>query len=442
MSQIEIVAVSNIYEEQEVRLTFDETKRIDEMVEEILDELGLDIDMCEIYHDGNILDVLDDQKIRDSTITAENNRIDIVMSKRYKSFLEDPESGVFGGDFYDYLVFYDGKHEIEKYSREIDNDELIGEYLKDSSIVFDLRFLILYSKFKTLCEEGYSDKAKQSLFRFINRDLADKSAEYDCEDDGVIAMNPEYLFHDNVKILDSESPKTSLEVLARLRELEKSEWETVYSDDRLIVWRGSGSAILVSFLSEASMAFLQHKDLYVFIARECHYTCLMHNGFYDTDENYFQNGFYLGDFGGDEKDVLEKMKGMCTSFYSENENPLFDALNSLDLDLARSILVENPNLIESLNEYGTPALLIATRIGWIDAVKVLLEFTDDPNKNYSERGSGSIKTLMSCARKNGNQELVSYLESIGVHDLINETGLNVIPLPRSDSGFDFDSDSS
>ena len=442
MVKIEIVAVSNVHEEQEIRLTFDDTTRISDMIGEILDELDLDIaEMFDIYHNGKVVDLCNSQEIRDTEITADNNRIDIVMSEKYRSFFKDIESKTFEGDFYDYIDFCQNKQILEDLLHEIDVGPL-GEYLKDPKSVFDLKSVILYSKMKCLLDDD-SDDGDMNLLRLVNQELADGySRSGYCGDDGYIAMNPEYLFRDARDTIDQDSPKTSLEVLAKLHELEKIEWREIYSNNYLDVWQGPDSSVLASFSYNASMAFLQYEDTYIFIARDCHYTCLIHNGFYDTDENQFQNGFYLGHCGRTIERVFEKMKGMCTSFYSDNKNPLFDALNAQDLDLARSVLEKDRGLIESVNEYRIPPLLIAARIGWLEAVKVLFEFTDDPNKEYSERGSGAIKTLMSCAKKSKNQELVEYLESIGVRDMKDayEGGLNIIVLTRSES--DYDSDSS
>lgn len=441
MVKIEIVAVSNVHEEQEIRRMFDDTTSIISLIDEILDELELDIEMCEIYHDRKVVDLCDSQEIRDTAITADNNRIDIVISEIYRSFFRDVESKTFEGDFDDYISsFYHERQIIENLSHEIEVGPL-SEYFSDPRSVFNLKFLILYSKIKCLLDDD-SDDGDTNLLRLIGRDLADEYAGSGyCGDDGYIAMNPEYLFRDARDTIDQDSPKTSLEVLAKLHELEKIEWKKVYSNEHLDIWQGPDSSVLASFSYNASMAFLQYEDTYIFIARDCHYTCLIHNGFYDTDENQFQNGFYLGHCGRTIERVFEKMQGMCTSFYSDDENPLFDALNSQDLDLARSILEKDHSLIDSVNEYRIPPSLIAARIGWLDAVKLLLEFTDDPNKKYSERGSGAIKTLMSCAKKNGNSELVRYLESIGVRDMKDayEGGLNIVPLPRSESWYCSDS---
>ena len=158
------------------------------------------------------------------------------------------------------------------------------------------------------------------------------------------------------------------------------------------------------------MSFIQYEDLYVFIARHCHYACLMHNGYHDYSEDMFKNGSYIGYCRRGKDNVFDDMKTMCTSFFSYEENPLFDALNERDLDKARSVL---PDYIESLNPRQIPPLLIAARIGYIDAVKLLLEFTEDPEKEYEEYGTGSKKTLRSCAMKSGNQELIEYINSIG-----------------------------
>lgn len=90
MNQIEILFVSETE-------SFYKTFSFETTIEEIRDSLNLYPDSFDLYHQGVLLE---DGEVRDTDLTADNNQVCVVMSDRYKSFIQDQESGVYEG-FYD-----------------------------------------------------------------------------------------------------------------------------------------------------------------------------------------------------------------------------------------------------------------------------------------------------------------------------------------------------
>lgn len=405
---MELIDLFIVSEERNFTKTFNVTSKLVDVVYQIYKELDLNPEMYDAYHDTVKLDLSQDLEIRDTDISFESNCIEILMSDKYKSFLKLCEAKKIDVDFEEYSLFHDKFMRIEELEPVVEH--LQGQLGCRS--VFKLRSLILFSEMYFDCE--FLDEV---VFNFIDKDLAEKCCDsgFTSYDDYIMSRYYEHLFDESrQRELDETHPMMSLDVLARLKEIEKFEWTLFGSFGYLDIYQGQESSVLGIYDNGGEvLAFLQHNDMYIVTFSGDNDGILSHNGFGDWTEGGFVNGFGVVREHGIES-VFERMRGYCTSFFScDDENRLFNALNKKDLAKVRRILLESPNLIESLNELDIPALLIAARIGWLDAVKVLLEFIQDPNKKYFARGYRE-KTLMSCAKKSENQELVEYLESIGV----------------------------
>ena len=372
---------------------------------EIFKHFDLDKDMYELYHNGIVLN--NDLLIRETELT-DNCRVDILMKEVYKSFLKDKISGIFDDEYDEYHDFYIHRQRIEELSISIEQGP-IGEYLNDPRSVFKLKTLIYFTEIYSKNPKSYF--LEENIFRFIDETFARKCNEsgYSSNEDYLTTNPDEYLFDfERIADIESKQPMMSLDVFLKLGEIEKFDWIKIGSFGYLDLFTGPEFSLFGCYNNGGNLlAFVQYNHIYIVVVSGENDSMLYHNNYHFWDEGRFENGYNDYPYETDVSGAIELMKNVCRPFFSYDDNPLFDALNEGDLEKAKTFL---PEFVDSENRMGIPASLIAARIGWIDAVKLLLEHTNiDINKMYDD-----AETLMTCAIRSKNCKLIEYLNSIGV----------------------------
>ena len=193
----------------------------------------------------------------------------------------------------------------------------IERYIDHESSFLDLKTLMMFSKVMSKDKshryyhgDSFSDETWKKL-DLINSDFYSelKSANYSCYYDFITCYMMEHLVYRERITLNSIRRSDALETLKKLSMMN---WREEYSSQMLNVFFGNDPLdILVCFNSDKGAIFLQHGDKFFHVGRMCHYSCLAYNGYSESTDNTFINGYRTDFCGMDTSTAFETFIGMC-----------------------------------------------------------------------------------------------------------------------------------
>ena len=187
--------------------------------------------------------------------------------------------------------------------------------------IFDIKsYLLLFEVMLSDKKQSFGECFEEENYEFCEFVKPGINRKYDdtglCSYFGYLFESPEDYLFDEIK--DST---TRSDIKNMLRTAESANWGCIYSSSYLTIYSdGTPTNILVINEYEKGAICLQYDNKYVYIARECHFSCLYHNNYSLSCDNVFENGFYACIRDNSVCDAFGNLFGMCDDEQSESEH--------------------------------------------------------------------------------------------------------------------------